>query len=48
MALGGLRKRKDAADRRFTFGVALNDGTMIVRVRDSLFAVPSRTLWEMT
>jgi hypothetical protein len=42
----GLRKLKDAADRRFACGVVLYDGMMSLPFGDSLFAVPLRALWE--
>jgi predicted AAA+ superfamily ATPase len=44
----GLRKLKDAANKRFVAGVVLYDGDTSVSFGDNLFAVPIRLLWETT
>jgi hypothetical protein len=44
----GLRKLKDAAGRRFACGVVLYDGTMSLPFGDSMYAVPTRALWEQS
>lgn len=46
--LRGLRKFRSAAGRRFVAGVVLYDGTATIAFGEGLFAVPLRTLWEMT
>ena len=46
--LRGLRKFRSAAGRRFAAGVVLYDGTATIAFGEGLFAVPLRTLWEMT
>jgi predicted AAA+ superfamily ATPase len=44
----GLRKLKDAAGKRFAAGVVLYDGETSAGFGDGLYAVPVRSLWEMT
>lgn len=44
----GLRKLKQAADKRFAAGVVLYDGEASVSFGEGLFAVPIRALWETT
>ena len=42
----GLRKLRDAADKRFAAGVVLYDGSATISFGDRLHAVPLRALWE--
>ncbi len=42
----GLRKLKNAADRRFAVGVLLYDGDAITPFGEDLYAVPISCLWE--
>lgn len=42
----GLRKLKDAAQKKFATGVVLYDGEAVVGFGDRLFAVPISHLWE--
>ncbi len=42
----GLRKFKEIAGERFTCGVVLYDGEVLVRFAADLFAVPLRALWD--
>ncbi|MFO0698803.1 MAG: ATP-binding protein [Nitrospira sp.] len=42
----GLRKLREAADKRFAAGVVLYDGNATISFGDRLHAVPLRALWE--
>jgi len=44
----GLRKLKEAAGAQFTTGVVLYDGEATFPFGDRLFAVPIRSLWEIS
>jgi len=44
----GLRKLKEAAGAQFTTGVVLYDGEATLPFGDGLFAVPIRSLWEIS
>jgi hypothetical protein len=44
----GLRKLKEASGKRFAAGIVLYDGEACARFGDGMFAVPLRTLWEIT
>jgi len=42
----GLRKLRDAADKKFAAGVVLYDGEVTAPFGEGLYAVPIRSLWE--
>ena len=44
----GLRKLQDATGPRFAGGVVLYDGETSAGFGERLYAVPIRTLWEMS
>jgi len=44
----GLRKLKEGVGKRFAMGVVLYDGEATASFGDGLFAVPIRSLWEIT
>jgi len=44
----GLRKLKEASGAQFTTGVVLYDGEATLPFGDGLFAVPIRSLWEIS
>ena len=44
----GLRKLREAAGKRFSSGVVLYDGEICAGFGDGLFAVPIRSLWEVS
>jgi hypothetical protein len=44
----GLRKLQDATGSQFAAGVVLYDGETSAGFGERLFAVPIRTLWEMS
>ena len=43
----GLRKLRDAAEKRFAIGGVLYDGEASVSFGDGMYAVPIRALWEL-
>lgn len=44
----GLRKLKEASDKRFVAGLILYDGEACASFGDGMYAVPLRALWETT
>ena len=44
----GLRKLREAAGKRFSSGVVLYDGEICAGFGDAMFAVPIRSLWEVS